>query len=250
MTPESEGVRVHSYLAKLGLASRRSIEVWIKEGRVRVNGKIAKLGQKINPGSDEIAVNGKKVFSSNPDTKKRALVLNKPRGFVTTVKDPEGRPTIMDLIPSEHRLFPVGRLDLQSEGLVLLTNDGELANRIMHPRYEIPKVYEVKIRGNLDQKKLDHLKAGVNTAEGKFKGAEILSMRDVTQEGVKKFQVTLKVFEGKNRHVRKMFDAVKCRVIRLKRVAIGPIGIKGIPKAGFRILSTGEIQKLRRAVGL
>lgn len=241
--------RIHVALARQGVGSRREIEGWIKSGYIQVNGKPARLGQKVDESIDLIKVRGKSL--SFPKRRYKVVIaLHKPRGVVSTAKDPEGRPTVMTLVPKNFRLFPVGRLDLNSEGLILMTNDGDLAQHITHPKFEVSKVYEVKIRGNLDDKKIAHLKKGITTSEGKFKGAEILSVRDVTLEGTKKFQVTLKVFEGKNHQVRKMFDAIKCRVIRLKRTMIGPVTIKGIPRGGFRILPIGEVEKLRKAAGL
>lgn len=241
--------RIHVFLAKQGVGSRREIESWIAGGLVQVNSKPAKLGQKIDIKSDEIKIRGK-LFRSRVSQKPVVLALHKPRGIVTTVRDTMGRRTVMDLIPKYPRLFPVGRLDLQSEGLLLMTNDGDLALRMTHPRYEVDKVYEVKIRGQFDDKKLDFLRKGVRTQEGKFKGAEVLSLKDVTETGVKKYMVRLKVFEGRNHHVRKMFDAVRCRVIRLKRISFGPISIKGIPHGGYRYLTDYQISSLRKTVGL
>jgi 23S rRNA pseudouridine2605 synthase len=241
--------RIHVALAKHGFGSRRELEDWIRSGYIQVNGKPAKLGQKVDLATDLIRVRGKPLSfaKSRPSV---VIALHKPRGVVTTAKDPQGRTTVVDIVPRELRLFPVGRLDLNSEGLILMTNDGDLAQHITHPKFEVEKIYEVKIRGNLDEKKLEYLKKGVTTADGKFKGAEILRVQDVTREGTKKYQVTLKVFEGKNHHVRKMFDAIRCRVIRLKRVMIGPIPLKGIPRGGFRVLSRTDVLKLRKAVGL
>jgi pseudouridine synthase len=249
MVASESAVRLHVFLAKQGVGSRRELESWIQKGLVQVNGKPARVGQKIEPASDKIKIRGKPIAIHKP-SESVVLALHKPRGIVTTVKDPEGRKTVMDLIPKMPRLFPVGRLDLQSEGLILMTNDGELALRMTHPRYEVDKVYDVKIRGQFDDKKLAFLKKGVRTDEGKFKGAEVLSLRDVTDTGVKKYLVTIKVFEGRNHHVRKMFDAVKCRVIRLKRISFGPISLKGIPRGGYRYLTRHQVQNLRQSLGL
>jgi pseudouridine synthase len=240
--------RIHVLLARQGLGSRREIEAWISKGFLKVDGKPARLGQKVSL-SSEIRLKGRSI-SLQKSVNPVVIALHKPRGVVSTVRDPEGRPTVMDLVPKNFRLFPVGRLDFNSEGLILLTNDGDLAQHISHPKFEVPKVYDVKIRGNLDDSKISHLRKGVKTEEGRFKGAEVLEVRDVTREGTKKFQVQIKVYEGKNHQVRKMFDAIKCRVIRLKRTMIGPISLKGIPRGGFRMLPRQDVEKLRKAVGL
>lgn len=242
--------RVQLVLSREGYGSRREIESWIRHGYIQINGKPARLGQKIDRSRDSIRIRGRDVDAGTARTPRFIIALYKPRGVVSTARDPEGRQTVVDLVPKNLRLFPVGRLDLMSEGLILMTNDGDLAQRISHPSFEVPKVYEVKIRGNLDQNKIDYLSKGVATSDGKFKGAEILKVKDVTQEGVKKFQVTLRVHEGKNHLVRKMFDAVRCRVIRLKRTMIGSVELKGIPRGGFRILPRGEVTALRKSVGL
>lgn len=249
MSATQEPVRVHVLLSRIGLGSRREIESWIRSGFVSINRKPAKLGQKVDPLRDELKVRGKSINLRATQAPK-VIAVHKPRGVVTTSRDPEGRQTILDLVQGFGRLFPVGRLDIMSEGLIFLTNDGNLAQHIAHPKYEVPKIYEVKIRGNLDDKKLEHLKKGISTSEGRLQGAEILNMKDVTRSGVKKFAVTVKIFEGKNHHVRKLFDAIKCRVIRLKRISIGPIGIKGIPRGGYKVLSTGDVLKLKKSVGL
>ncbi|MBN8554079.1 MAG: rRNA pseudouridine synthase [Deltaproteobacteria bacterium] len=246
---ENDGLRIQVYLARQGLGSRRKIEEWIRHGYIHVNSKPAKLGQKINPAKDQIKIRGKEV-SKVAKQKAVVIALHKPRGVVSTAKDPEGRKTVLDLVPKTARVYPVGRLDINSEGLLIMTNDGELALRLTHPRYEIPKVYDVKIRGNLDDKKIAFLKKGVRIDETKVKGAEILSIRDVTSEGINKYQVQIKVFEGKNHHVRKMFEAIRCRVIRLKRLSMGPVSLRGVPRGGYRILPPGLVTKIRKEVGL
>lgn len=243
-------VRVHAYLARLGMGSRRQVESWVESGKVLINGKRATLGQKVNPSEDQIQIKGKKIprLTSTPDRK--VLILHKPQGVMTTMKDPEGRTTIMNLIPKKYKVFPVGRLDMMSEGLLLLTNDGELANRLTHPRYKVPKIYDVKIRGKLDRKKLDHLKRGVDVGSEKFSPAEILDVREVTKEGTPKYKVRLRVYEGKNRHVRRLFESLHCRVVRLKRVSMGTVSLRGVPVGEFRELIPSRVKKLAEAVGL
>ncbi len=243
--------RIHVVLARQGVGSRREIEGWIKKGYIAVNDKPARLGQKIDLTVDRVKVRGKALsLTSSQNVRPVALILHKPRGVVTTLKDPQGRRTVSDLVPTSHRLFPVGRLDYNSEGLLLMTNDGELAQRLTHPRYEVSKTYEVKIRGNLDESKIQHLKLGVKTGATRFKGAEILSVKDVTSTGVKKYEVCVRIYEGQNREVRKMFEALRCRVIRLKRVAMGKLQLKGVPYGGYRFLSPVQIRSLRSSVGL
>jgi len=249
-SPSVDPQRIHVLLAKRGLGSRREIEAWIRTGYVHVNGKPAKLGQKVDLFTDEIKIKGKAIVTVPGGGKLVVLALNKPRNIVTTVKDPEGRKTVMDLIPKRPRVFPVGRLDYHSEGLLLLTNDGELAQHLTHPRYEVPKTYEVRIRGNMDDKKIAYLKRGVKAGSTRFKGAEILDIRDVTVEGIKKFQILMKIFEGKNQEIRRMFEVIKCHVIRLRRIAIGSLSVKGIRYGGYRILSDAAVVKLKKELGL
>src|SRR5665213_2300110 len=136
--------RIHVFLAKQGLGSRREVEGWIRSGFIQINKKPARLGQKIDPTIDKIRLRGKDLFFSRNQVT-QVIALHKPRGVVTTMKDPDGRPTVTQLVPKNCRLYPVGRLDLNSEGLILMTNDGELSQKVTHPKYEVPKVYEVKI---------------------------------------------------------------------------------------------------------
>ncbi len=250
MMSASKQERIHVFLASRGAGSRRQIERWIQEGKIQVNGKPARLGQKIDPAEDFIKIKGKSFSAARSRPESVVIAVYKPRGVVSSAKDPQGRRTVLDLVPKETRLFPVGRLDIQSEGLILLTNDGDLANRLIHPRYEVPKVYEVKIRGSLDEKKLAYLRKGVVLESGKTKGVEILSLKEVTREGMSKYKIKMKVYEGKNHLVRKLFEAIRCHVIRLKRLSIGSYHVTGIPRGGYRILPKSAIRKLRTEVGL
>lgn len=237
-------VRVHVYLARLGLGSRRELESWIREGKVSINGKPAVLGQLIDSKNDRIKVRGKLV-SAKTGQEAQVLALHKPRGILSTAKDPEGRDTVMRLLPPKPRLFSIGRLDLNSEGLLLFTNDGDLAHQLMHPKFEVPKIYEVKVRGKFDQKKRVHIEKGMVIGNEKFKGAEILGVRDVTREGMSKFKIQIKVFEGKNHHVRRLFQALRCHVVKLKRISFGPISLKGIPVGEYRKLTRTQIDRLK-----
>lgn len=238
--------RIHVYLASSGLASRREAESWIKSGFVHINGKPARLGQKIDPSKDAIKVRGKLLRRLSAPKSTVVYAIYKPRGYVSTAKDPQGRLTVLSLVPKSPRVFPVGRLDINSEGLMLLTNDGDLALKLTHPRYEVGKLYEVKIRGDLDEKKIKFLKKGPTVANEKWKPAEVVSVRDATVEGITKSVVKIRVFEGKNHHVRRMFEAIKCRVIRLKRLEMGSVTLKGLERGGFRRLSSIELQKLNK----
>lgn len=252
VSEESKPVRIHAYLAQLGLGSRREVEAAVEAGKVSINGKKAVVGQKVVPGMDSIKYRSKLVATKLSSKKARLYVLHKPRGVITTARDPFGRVTVMDLLPKRDRtkMFPIGRLDLNSEGLLLLTNDGELSHRLMHPSFEVSKVYEVKIRGNFTEKKIDHIRRGVMVENKKYKPAEILELRDVTSQGVKKFVVKIRVFEGKNHHVRKLFEALSCRVIRLKRLSIGSITLKGIPLGEARLLEDSRVKRLQEDLGI
>lgn len=238
--------RIHVYLARIGLGSRRELERLIESGKVRVNGRLAELGQKIDPKQDEISIRGK-VVSRKLYQASLVYVFHKPKGVVTTLRDPEGRPTVVDFLPRKIRkkIFPVGRLDLNSEGLLLLTNDGDLAYQLTHPSFEIPKVYEVKIRGVFTEKKRKHLEKGVLIGNQKYKPAEIIDVREVTKSGINKFIIKIRVFEGKNHHVRKLFEALACRVVRLKRLSIGKLSLRGIPLGEYRQLTENQIERLK-----
>lgn len=246
----AQNPKIHAYLARLGVGSRREIERQISEGRVQIDGKPAKLGQRIDPSSVQIRYAGS-ILPTSIKASPVVCAVHKPRGIITTMKDPQGRMTVARLVPrSLGRLFPVGRLDLMSEGLLLMTNDGELAERLTHPRYKVPKVYEAKIRGHLDNSKIKFLERGVRTKDDAFGPVEVLQIRDVTKEGLPKAVVTIKIFEGQNHHVRRLFESVKCRVIRLNRIAMGTVQLKGIPRGSFKVLSSKQVQRLRKDVGL
>lgn len=242
-------IRVQTYLSRLGVGSRRALDRAVEEGKVLINGHKAKPGDKVIPGKDKVTYRGRQLVKEATKSPK-VYVLHKPRGLVTTLKDPEGRATVMDLIPWRDRksMFPVGRLDLNSEGLLLLTNDGDLAHQLMHPSYEVPKVYEVKIRGRFDEKKKAKMQQGMLIGNDHYKPAEVLDVRDVTVEGTPKHIVKIKVFEGKNHHVRKLFENLGCRVIRLKRLQIANISLRGVPLGEFRLLSSSKVKTLKESL--
>ena len=234
-TPE---VRLQKYIADGGICSRRMAENYILQGRVAVNGMIVKvLGTKINPDEDVVSVDDKMVSTAGVD--KVYILLNKPRAVVTTLSDPEGRKTVMDYIWGVPRIYPVGRLDYLSEGLLLLTNDGELANHVMHPRYEVTKVYEVKVFGHVNETLFAKIRKGVMAEEGWMRR---LSGR-VSEQLPEKAWLEGRVNEGKNREVRKICEAMDLPVDKLRRVAIESLTIQGLGVGQFLFLTKKELLK-------
>jgi 23S rRNA pseudouridine2605 synthase len=236
--------RLQKILSRAGVASRRASERLMLEGRVTVNGlPVRELGTKADPARDDIRVDGRRLRLREGY---RYVLLNKPRGYVTTRADPQGRPTVMDLLGgiSEY-VYPVGRLDFDSEGLLLLTNDGDLASRLTHPRHRVPRIYDVQVIGVPDAHDLDRLARGVPidgrvTAPADIRVVSAGRLRDHAR-----LRVTL--YEGRNRQVRKMFDAVGHRVERLRRSAIGPIEDRRLKAGQWRELDADEVRKLRDA---
>ncbi|MGV3486828.1 MAG: pseudouridine synthase, partial [Planctomycetaceae bacterium] len=239
---QSKGkVRLQRALASAGYGSRRQCEELIIEGRILVDGQIVtELGVSIDPSVQ-------KVFVDGTPLKPRKLVyyaLNKPVGVVTTNVDPEGRPRVIDLVPPDERVFPVGRLDRSSEGLILLTNDGDLAQRLAHPRYEVQKVYRVTVAGRIDVETMRQMERGIHIAEGmvKVEGARVLKTRGRATE----MEITLK--EGKNREIRRILARLGHKVQQLKRIAIGPLRLGEMPTGAYRKLSFEELKKLKASV--
>jgi len=232
-------IRLQKYIADCGVTSRRKAEELITQGRVTVNREIATvLGTKVDPAKDVVEVDGSLIDLSS--VSKVYIVMNKPRGFVTTVSDPEGRNTVMELIMEvSERVYPVGRLDYLSEGLLLLTNDGELANKIMHPSFQVSKVYEVKVFGLVSPKILRKLREGV-TVDGDF--LKPISVRPIKQLENKTW-LEFKLGEGKNREIRKLCEEVGLTVDKLKRVAIGNLNIKGIAPGNYTYLTKGQLER-------
>ena len=236
-------VRLQKILASAGAASRRAAEELIVTGRVTVNGKIVtELGTKADPASDDVRLDGERLKSQQP----QVLALHKPMGIVTTLSDPEGRPTIRDLLPRDYdRVFPVGRLDFKSSGLLLLTNDGDLAARLMHPRFRIARTYRVKVDRHPSLAALARLRRGVKLDDGVTGPAEVAVERVLP--GKAWLRVTIR--EGKRREVRRMFEAVGHPVDRLVRVRFGPIDLGDLPTGRWRRLGERDIDALRIAVG-
>ena len=233
-------MRLQKYLASCGVASRRNAEQIILEGRVSVNGEIIRiLGTQVDEISDIVQVDGVTV---KPESEKHYLAYNKPVGEVTTVSDPEGRATVMDrFCDYPVRLFPVGRLDYDSEGLLLLTNDGELMNQLLHPSFEIRKSYLIRVSGYVSEDEIRVLRKGV-IIDGRLTApAEVRSIRHDTFST----DLLVTIHEGRNRQVRKMIDAVGHKVLLLKRVRFGPILLGDLPSGMWRKLTEDEIKKLR-----
>lgn len=235
--------RLQKVLAHAGVASRRVCEQMTIDGKVMVNGRvITQLGSKVDPQHDIIKVNGKIVKLKE---EKVYYILNKPRGYLSSVSDDRGRKTVIDLMGSvTERIYPVGRLDYNSEGLLILTNDGTLANRIMHPRYQMRKFYLVEIDGFFDQNALDEMRSGVKLADGVTSKAYV----EVLQSAPTKSLIKIGIHEGKNRQIRRMCQALGFSVKRLIRTQIGPIKLGSLPKGAYRPLTIEEIGKLKQAV--
>ena len=235
--------RLQKILAEAGIASRRESERLIRAGRVTVNGRtVTQLGSKADPERDRIAVDGKPL---SPVPHARYLLLNKPAGYVTTRVDPRGRPVVFDLLPPQPvRLFSVGRLDYWTEGLLLLTNDGALAHRLMHPRFGCRRVYEAQVAGRVSGETLRRLRRGVMLEDG---AAMLLAIEVLSRE---KDQSVLKLTlgEGRYREVRRICQAVGHKVLRLRRVQFGPLRLRGLAPGQFRALTPPELDQLRAAV--
>jgi 23S rRNA pseudouridine2605 synthase len=240
--------RLQKILSAAGIASRRLSEELILQGRVSVNGTtVTELGTKADPSVDEIKVDGRRIKT---EQRKRYVLLNKPRGYITTRSDPQGRPTVMELVKEiKEYIYPVGRLDYDSEGLLLLTNDGELAARLTHPRHEVEKVYEARVKGVPDDRALERLARGVPIEGRRTAPAKIRASEPFVKGSGEQTIVEISIHEGRQRQVRKMFDAVGHPVVRLKRVRIGPLTDPDMPIGHWRELTPGEIVNLRRVAG-
>jgi pseudouridine synthase len=241
------GERLQKILSQAGVASRRLSEELIVQGRVQVNGRtVTTLGTKADPDADEIKVDGRRIRTQQ---RLRYVLLHKPRGYITTRSDPEGRPTVMDLLRGvKEYVYPVGRLDYDSEGLLLLTNDGELAARLTHPRHEVDKVYHARVRGVPDDHALERLAKGVTIDGRRTAPAKARLVDPPHKPSAGQTTIELAIHEGRQRQVRKMFEAIGHPVVRLKRVRIGPVEDPDIPPGHWRDLTPQEIARLRRAV--
>lgn len=235
-------IRLQKFLASLGLASRRSAEKMIEEGRVRVNDQtVLEMGKKINPLKDRIEVDNVPVIIP---PRKHSFLLYKPRGYLTTVKDPFGRPTVMDLFPPplQKGLFPVGRLDLDTEGLLIMTNDGELSYYLTHPRFKVDKKYHAWVQGIPSRTELQQLRQGVRLGNETFLPARVNILATLRNPLKAKLEIVLS--EGKKRQIKNMCLAVNHPVISLKRISLAFLTLEGLRPGAYRSLSTEEIKKL------
>lgn len=231
-------VRLQKIISQAGVTSRRKAEELIRQGRVRINGKaVFELGTKADPDRDTIDVDGKRIEPKQP---KISVLLNKPDGYITSLRDPEGRPTVKKLVDNiPVRLYPVGRLDYHTEGLLILTNDGDLAQRIEHPSHAIEKIYLAKIKGVPEESKIKKLRAGIV-----LEGRKTLPARINVVQTRKNAWVEITIREGRQNQIRNMFEAVGHPVLKLKRVAIGPVRDDSLKPGKYRLLKPQEIRRL------
>lgn len=237
-------VRLQKFLAESGVASRRKSEELIADGKVKVNGKVASIGDKINPKKDTVTVSGKKIVKRKDFT---YILLHKPRGFITTMSDEMDRKCVAELIKDVPvRVYPVGRLDRDSEGMLLFTNDGEFANAMTHPTKHVPKTYRVTVRPSITEDQITQLTTGIIIDDRKTAPAQV---RVVTKE---EGRVVLEIilYEGRNRQIRKMCEAVGLEVARLKRTAIGSIKLGMLKQGAWRELNEDEVRKLMIAADM
>lgn len=228
-------VRIQKYLADCGVCSRRAAEAEIAAGKITVNGNLAEIGQKIDPETDLVCFAGKPILS--PGSKKHYVLLNKPRGIVCTSKDEKGRTPVTDLVKLDGvRLYPVGRLDMDSDGLLLLTDDGNFANRLTHPRHEIPKIYEVSFSEPPTARQLEILSSPMELDGYPLQPVKIRALSP------DKLEMTL--WEGRNRQIRRMCELAKLKITRLSRVGIGEIRLGSLPAGKWRHLTDAEVQYL------
>lgn len=235
-----EPIKLQKYFSDCGVMSRRAAEEEIKRGLVKVNGTVAELGQRIDPDTDTVEYRGRPIKRSGD--KRICIMLNKPCGYVTTLHDEKGRPTVASLVRDlGARVYPVGRLDMNSDGLLLLTNDGDLANRLTHPKHEIPKIYEVKVAGEVGADKLAALSSPMV-----IDGYEILPVKcEIISRGKGFTILRMTLFEGRNRQIRKMCALCDLRVLRLCRVAMGQLTLGSLEQGKWRYLSPEEIEYLK-----
>ena len=226
-------MRLNAFLARAGVASRRGADSLIKAGRISVNGKLGQLNDKVTS-TDDIRVNGRRISQQ----KLRYILLYKPQGYITTLKDPENRVKVTDLVMIPERVVPVGRLDFNTTGALLLTNDGELANKLMHPSFEADKVYEAEVMGTIKSKMLNMLSNGVDLEDGKTAPAKIRKLADNKLE--------LTIHEGRNHQIKRMLEVVGLQTKKLHRPKYGPLDLEGLKPGQWRDLTEQEITALKR----
>jgi len=240
----ASGDRLQKVLSSAGVASRRAAEEMITAGRVAVNGRIVTtLGTRVDPSQDHVEVDGRRIAT---DPGKEYVVVNKPAGVISTARDERGRPTVVDLVPATIRLYPVGRLDADAQGVLLLTNDGALAHRLAHPRYRVPRTYRVEVEGNVSTRAVDRLRSGVALDDGV---ARALRVR-VVAASKGRTHLEIVMGEGRNHEVKRLMAAVGHPVIRLVRRAFGPVRLGDLRPGGWRHLTANEVGALQQLVDL
>lgn len=229
-------IRLNKYIAECGICSRRKADILIESGKVLVNDIVIKdLGVKIDDTKDQVKVDGKTI---SKESKYVYIMLNKPKGYVTTNSEQFGRKSVLDLIDTDYRIFPIGRLDMYTEGLLLLTNDGEFANKLMHPKNKVEKTYIANVKENITEEKIENLRNGVDIGGYITKPAKVRIISKDNNE------IEIKISEGKNRQVRKMCEAVGLKVINLKRISIGKLNLGNLKIGKYRYLNNDEIWKI------
>lgn len=227
-------IRLNKHLASLGVASRRQVDLLISQNKISINGVIAKLGDKVDPATDIIKLNNKIVQKANQELV--YIMLHKPKYVLSTSSDDRGRTTVIDLVKSATRLYPVGRLDFLSTGLIILTNDGDLALKLTHPRYHLPKTYLVTLRGSISSSQIQKLESGIMLEDGRTAPSKVRRLSP------SEFEITL--FQGKNRQVRRMCLALGLRLVALHRLSIGSLKLGNLAVGKFRQLTTIEVKQL------
>ena len=242
MRQEKERIRLQKYIADCGVTSRRRAEIMISEGRVSLNGEVVtRQGVKIDPLVDQVVIDGKRL-SLDPGIAKKTLLLYKPIGYVTTMDDPQNRPLVKDLYPGlKERIFPIGRLDINTSGLLLCTNDGALANLLMHPRYKFEKEYHITVAGSFGKSDLAALRNGVELEDGPARPLKAEIRHSHSRQSV----LLMVIREGRNRQVRRMMTALGFSVVALRRTRLAFLTLEGVEKGSWRWLETKEIERLR-----
>ena len=238
-------IRIQKYFSDCGLMSRRAAEAAIERGEVALNGHPAHLGDSLNPSKDIVTYKGTPVVQSKREH--TYIMLNKPRGYITSLSDPQGRKCVTELLDGvKTRVYPVGRLDLLSEGLLLLTDDGELANALTHPKHNIPKIYRVKVAGAVSEEQLEILRSDLTIDDYKIEPVTVM-VHHADENGT---TLSMELYEGRNRQIRKMCEQAKLTVKRLNRVGIGKLRLNGLAVGIWRALTDEEIKYIKKSCGL